>query len=250
MSQFTVNSDNIDSQLCQFIAPFNNNKFVIAGVSTLDDSTPCLLYAQVYPLYNWNFGWYDTQKISMYDTRSQQVLPNGLDVAMPGQVCAPPHYIYNPFRHSLYDPLAEKAVSINSTVCDSSDICSTPQDDQNETQAETTYNASTHKLVAIDATVCNSSEICSLPIDDNIVSAPEECTPYDKSFYTGLGIGVASTVLFFLTGIVIYCYCHKHKGTYNPAATFERDATEFAASATTDGNVLVDTPPGEESVHV
>ncbi len=248
MAEFTVNSDNIGSRFCQYIAPFDNKNFIIAGLSTVDYS-PCLLYSQVYPLYNWNFGWYDTQHIGMFDDRSQQVLPNGLAVALPGEICVPPRYTYNPFSHSLYDPSAKKPVPINATVCNSSEVCSTPQDDQNETQAET-YNASTHKLAAIDATVCNSSEICRLPMDVQNTTSPEECTPYDNSFFIGMGTGALSSTFIFLIGIAIYHFCHNHKSAYKPAATFEHDALELAGHSTTQDGTLVATQSSEGEVHV
>lgn len=200
MTQFTVNSQSISSQSCQFIAPFNNGYFIIAGLSTQDYS-PCLKYSTVFPLYRLNVGWHETQFLSMYDSTTQQVLGNGVDAALPGQICAPPIYFYDPYLFSLYNASKFKLAPLDASVCNNSEVCSIPLDAE-----YAIFNTSTQMAVDIDTIICNSSEICSLPEEalNSTLSGENSCEQYGTSFYLGIATGVAGTLFLMAMGACAY----------------------------------------------
>lgn len=226
MTEFTVNSQSISGQTCQYIAPFDNGYLIIAGLNALNYS-PCLKYSTVFPLYHLNADWYETEFLGIYDAISQRVMAKGVDAALPGDICAPPTYFYDPYRFSLYNASMYKLAPLDAYVCNSQEVCSTPLD-----ALLSAYNTSTQKTVDIDSTVCNSSEICYSPeaSQNSSLTDDNNCEQYGSLFFIGMATGAASTLFLLAMGTCAYYAKQSLTKSHHVLPSDDQDATELTTS--------------------
>jgi len=166
MAKFEVDTTNVSAQSCAIISSFPDGNYITAGQNL--DGSPCL--------------------VSTPDT-----MPKTID-----------GIAYN--HHSkdlcIVDTFAQQVITRDSTA-----IHSYSAFDPN---SQSIYNTSTHKAVTIETMVCNSSEICSSPEDNNTqnLTQKEHCNTVSDSYSLGILVGFLTSLITIGFCCSIYIICN------------------------------------------